>query len=140
MLEILVGMFGAESHVSVGGEMEHEIAAGHRLRQRGQIEIVAFDEFEAGVLERAFDERALASREIIPADDAPALREQAIHEAAADKAGCAGDEHILHRGNTQPGAELRGVGRGTRLNPMTRLLKTKGRKGSGKKLRASIEK
>ena len=89
-------MIGAEAHVGVGGEMENEIAAGHRAFERGEIEVVALDEFEARIFQRFDDERPLAGREIIPADDGLAVRKQAINETGADETGGAGDEDLVH--------------------------------------------
>ena len=46
LLKILAGMVEAEADVGIGGEMEHGVTAGHRPGQRGQIQVVALDEFE----------------------------------------------------------------------------------------------
>ena len=46
LLEILARMLQAEADVGIGGEMKHDVAAGHRGRQRRRIEDVAFDQLE----------------------------------------------------------------------------------------------
>ena len=47
LLEILARMLEAEADVGVGGEMEHDVAAGHRGSQRRRVEDVAFDQLES---------------------------------------------------------------------------------------------
>ena len=96
LLEILPWVLGAEAHVGVGGEVEDEIAAGHGLGQRRQIEIVALDQAILWVGERPCDKGPLARGEIVPADDGFPVGEEAVNEAAANKAGCAGDEDFVH--------------------------------------------
>jgi hypothetical protein len=66
--------------VGVGGEMKHEVAARHGGGQRGQVEVVAAHEREAGIFPRAGEEAFLAGGEIIPADDGDAVRQQAVDE------------------------------------------------------------
>ena len=75
--------------------MEDGVASGHRGGQRGQIEVVPADEFEAGLLLRIGDEFLLASGEIVPADDLFTFRKKAVCEAAADESSGTGDENVL---------------------------------------------
>ncbi len=96
MLQILAGMLEAEAHVGVGGEMKNGVATGHRLRQCGQIQIVAFDELEVGIFQRAFQKSSLASRKIIPADDGFAVGQEPVNKVAADEARRAGHENFFH--------------------------------------------
>ena len=91
-------MFQAETHIGIGGEMKNGVATGHRFGQRGQIQIVAFDEFEIFIFQRAIEKFSLAGRKIIPADDGFAVGEQAVNEVAANETGRAGDENLLHDG------------------------------------------
>jgi hypothetical protein len=49
--------------------MKDGVAAFHGLGQRGQVEIVATDEFEIGILFRQREELRLAGGEVVPADD-----------------------------------------------------------------------
>ena len=83
-------------NIGVGGEMEYEIASGHGLDQCRQIEVVAFDEPVPRGFQRIRDERTLAGGEIVPAHDGLAIGEEPVNEAAADKAGGAGDEDFFH--------------------------------------------
>ncbi len=89
-------MLQAEAHVGIGGEMKNRVAPGHCRSQRGQVEIVAFDELEIFVLKRAVEKFSLAGGKIVPADDGFALRQQAVHEVAADKSSGAGDKNDVH--------------------------------------------
>src|ERR1035437_11089569 len=53
LLQIFAGMFEAETHIGIRGKMKNRVATGHRLSERRQIEIVAFDELEVGIFQRA---------------------------------------------------------------------------------------
>ena len=89
-------MLGAETDIGVGGEVKHKIATLHRGGERGEVEVVAADEFKAGIFLRTLEEFFLAGRKIIPAGDGDAVREEAIDEAGPDETGGAGDEDVLH--------------------------------------------
>src|ERR1035437_2870424 len=69
LLQILGRMFEAEADIGVRGEMKNRVATGHRLGERGQIKIVAFDKFETGFFQRAFQKFFLAGGKIVPADN-----------------------------------------------------------------------
>ena len=70
LLQIALGMLGAEAHVGVGGEMKHEVGALHGARQRVGIEQVAFDEAEVRrCAEASSRKRMLAGRQVVVADD-----------------------------------------------------------------------
>src|SRR5882724_6592198 len=96
LLKILARMVEAEAHVGVGGEMKNKIAAGHRLRERGQIETIAFDQFELWIFPSTFKKFILTRGKIIVADDRIAVAQQAVNEVAADEARRAGDKNFFH--------------------------------------------
>ena len=54
LLQILGWMFvfEAEADVGIRGEMKNGVTASHRLGERGQIQIVAFNQFEFWIFER----------------------------------------------------------------------------------------
>ena len=89
-------MVEPEAHIRIGGEVEHHVAASHRLRQRRRIKVVAAHERVAGMRACSRDERLLPRAKIVPRNHLLALREQAVCEIAADKSGCAGDENSCH--------------------------------------------
>ena len=95
-MKILCRMIGAEAHISIRCEMDHEVTPGHRLRQRIGIEIVPTVQREARLLPGRDEELFLPGRKIIPSHDLPAEREQPIRRGAADESGDAGDENFLH--------------------------------------------
>ena len=96
LVKILRRMIGAEAHVGICREVDHEIAASHRLRQRIRVEAVATAKLEARLLLRRHEELLLTRGKIIPADDLPAEREQPIRGSAADETGGSCDEDFLH--------------------------------------------
>ena len=63
-------MFEAEADVGIGGEVENEIAPGHRLRQRREVKVIAANEFEIRMIPRGRQKFILAGGKIVPADDA----------------------------------------------------------------------
>ncbi len=67
--------------------MEDEVAAGHRRREGGEVEVVAAHEPEAGLARSALSkESLLAGGEIIPADNGDAVRQEAVDEGGANEA------------------------------------------------------
>ena len=99
-------MLGAEAHIGIGGKMKDEIGALHGLRQRrGVGQKIAFDQVKIRVLDCRLEETPVAGRQIVKADDAVAVREQAIGQVAADEAGGSGDEiGFLAHGSEGPSA------------------------------------
>ena len=79
-------MFGAETHVGVGCEMNHEFRALHRLRQAFPVEQVGLMESEFPMRQRTFQEPNLSRRQIIEPNDAVTRGEKAIDHMTADKA------------------------------------------------------
>ena len=49
LLQILVRVVEAETDVCIRRQMKNKIASRHRADQRGQIQTIAFDEFEFGI-------------------------------------------------------------------------------------------
>src|SRR5882724_2829602 len=96
LLKILARMVEAEAHVGIGGEVKNKIAAGHRLRERGQVETIAMDQLELRIFERAFKKFILPRGKIIVADDRFAVGKKPVNEVAADKTRRAGDENFFH--------------------------------------------
>ena len=96
LLEIFAGMFEAEPDVGIGAEVEHGVGAGHGAGEGGEIQIIALDEFEVGVLQCAVQKTYLAGRKVIPADDGFAVGEQTVDKAAADEAGGTGNKNLFH--------------------------------------------
>jgi hypothetical protein len=98
LLQILGRMFvfEAEADVGIRGEMKNGVTASHRLGERGQIQIVAFDQFEFWIFERVVQKFFLVGGKIVPADDSFLVGKQTVNEVAADKTRCAGDENFLH--------------------------------------------
>src|ERR1035437_4976879 len=96
LLQILRRMFEAKAGVGIRGEMKNGVATGHRLGERRQIEVVAFDELEVGIFQRAFQKFFLAGGKIIPADNLPAVGEQTVNEVAADEPRRARDKNLVH--------------------------------------------
>ena len=78
----------------------------------------------------------LPSGEVVPAGDSRALGEKAIDQIGTNEADCTGHEDFLYERNQTNNS----FGRGLSESPMQRLQNIMGRKGSGKKLRASIVK
>src|SRR5207244_12534674 len=50
LLQILARLLGPETHVGVRGEMTNKVGALQRLRQRGQVEQIRFDQPEPRIL------------------------------------------------------------------------------------------
>lgn len=69
MFEIAARVLPAVLDVGVGGEMEHEVRAPHGGGEGGEVEVVAADEFEFRMLNRAVEEADLAGGEVVPAGD-----------------------------------------------------------------------
>jgi len=78
LLEVFPGMLPAVLDVGVGGEVEDEVDAFHRGGERGQVEVVAADQFEFRILQGAVEETDLPGGEIVPAGDLDAVREEAV--------------------------------------------------------------
>jgi hypothetical protein len=76
--------------------MKNSVATRQRFCERGQIQIVAFNELEIFMRERAFQKFPLAGGKIIPADDGFTIGEQPVGERAADETGDPSDENLLH--------------------------------------------
>ena len=96
MLQILARMFEAKTHIGVGGEVKNKTASRHRACQGGQIETIAFNQFEPRIDCRRLKEFALAGGKIIPTDDAFAIGEKPVNEIAADKSSRTGDKNLFH--------------------------------------------
>ena len=73
-------MFESETHVGIRCEVKNCVASGHRAGERGQIEIIALDEFEVFIFQRAVQKFPLAGGKIIPAGDGFSLGEQPVNE------------------------------------------------------------
>ena len=71
-------MLPAVLDVGVGRKMEDEVAAPHRGGERGQVEVVAPKQRETRLLERPFEKRRLPGGEIVPADHAQPVGQQAV--------------------------------------------------------------
>src|SRR6185503_19901161 len=67
LLEVLPGVLQAEAHVGVGGKVKDGVATPHRCRQPVEVEVVAADEPETGMLLRARGKFRPARGEIVPA-------------------------------------------------------------------------
>jgi hypothetical protein len=104
LLQIALGVLGAEAHVGVGGEMKHEARAFHGARQRVGIEQVAFKKIEVGVAGRIVEKAHAAGRQVVEADDALTVRQKAIGQLAADEA-CRSGNEVGHGGFVLLGAE-----------------------------------
>ena len=89
-------MLEAEADVGIGGQMKDKIASRHRADQRGQIQAIAFDQFELGICQRRLEKFALAGGKIVPADHLPAAGQQTVNQVTANKTGGAGDKDFLH--------------------------------------------
>jgi hypothetical protein len=73
-------VLGAEAHVGVGGQVEHEVAALHGLREGGQLQVVAEDEGEGLRLAGVLEEALLAGRKVVPTHHADAVRQEAVDQ------------------------------------------------------------
>ena len=96
LLEILVRMIQAEPDVRIGGQMKNEIASRHRADQGGQIQAIAFDQFEFRIGQRRLEKFLLAGGKIVPADNVFAVGEKPVNQIAADESGRAGHEDCVH--------------------------------------------
>ena len=89
-------MLQPESHVRVGGEVKNKIAPGHRRGERGQIEAIAPDQFEPGLLPRVLQEFILAGGKIVVAGNRFAVPQQPVNEIAPDETRSARDKDFIH--------------------------------------------
>src|SRR5436190_12118894 len=69
LLKVLAGMIQAETHIGIGRQVNDGVAAVHGGGQRREIEIIAANQLEPGILARSFQNRFMARRELIPADN-----------------------------------------------------------------------
>jgi hypothetical protein len=76
--------------------MKNGVAADHGFGERGEIEVIAFDELELWVFEGAFEEFSLAGGEIVETDDGFAIGKQAVSQGAADETSYASDKNLFH--------------------------------------------
>jgi hypothetical protein len=85
----------AAPDVGIGLEMEHKVAALHRLLQGGGIEDVCVYNFQP-VLRKASQELRAASAEIVINHDPRPTCEHGVHHVASNKACSAGNENIFN--------------------------------------------
>ena len=95
LLQILARVFEPEADVGIGGEMKDHVAARHSCPQFLEVQHVAFDQRERGVVLCAGKELHHTGREIVVADNPISGGQQPINQMAADKSGRAGDESCL---------------------------------------------
>ena len=95
-------MLRAEADVGVGGEVEDEIAPGHRGGQAVEVEDVALHERELRRLTGRIEELREPGRQVVVADNRMPRCEQAIDEVTADETGGAGDKYTLHTDSSGP--------------------------------------
>ena len=88
-------MIQPKTHVRVGRQVEHRVAARHRRGQSRQVEVIAPHQLEIRRLLRLGQKVALPGGEVIPTSDSLALPQEQVHEAAANESGGAGDEYVL---------------------------------------------
>src|SRR5262249_6511921 len=106
---ILARLLGTEAHVGVGGEMEHDLGAGHGAAQGGGVERIAFDKRELRMLRGVVEKRALSGGEVVVGDHGVALGEQPIDDRTTNTTGAASDK-CVHAGaykRIAPGAAIR---------------------------------
>src|SRR5579871_2509613 len=89
-------MFESKAHVGVGSEMKHRVTAGHGLRERWQVEIVAADKSEVRILLCGCDKFLLAGGKIIPSHHGKTIPQQYVSEAAANESRHACNENSFH--------------------------------------------
>jgi hypothetical protein len=98
-------MFGAEAHVGIGGEMNHQFRAFDRLRQAGPVEQVCLMKTKFRVPQSSFEKLAMSGRHIIEPNDAMARGEQAVDHVTGNKARRAGDENAQSNLRAESGPE-----------------------------------
>jgi hypothetical protein len=98
LLQILgrIFVFEAEADVGIRGEMKNGVTASHRLGERGQIQIVAFDQFEFWIFEGVVQKFFWPVEKLSQPTTVFPVGQQTVNEVAADKTRCAGDENLLH--------------------------------------------
>ncbi len=101
----LLGCSRPKRTSALAAQMENHVAARHRLGERRQIKVVAFDKFEAGIFQRIFHKSLLAGGEIVPANDGFSIGEQAVNQTAADKTRRTGDKNFFHNSGTKFSAD-----------------------------------
>ena len=82
--------------VGVGLEVEHRVAAAHRLFECLGVQHVALDERRVRALQQVGQELAPAGAEIVEDHDLDAVGGEPVGERAADEPGPAGNERSFH--------------------------------------------
>ncbi len=93
LIQIFARMFGTETHVSIGGEMNHQLRALHRLHQSSPVEQVCLMKSELRMRQSGFQKSLLSGRHVIEPNDAVAGGEQSVNHVTADKTRSAGNEN-----------------------------------------------
>ena len=88
-------MMRPETDIGVCRQMEHHLAALHRLFEKVEIEQVAVDQMEKRGLTRLANERREACRKIIVGGDLVAAGKQGVSQIATDET-CGARYKILH--------------------------------------------
>ena len=89
-------MLEPEADIRIGSEMKNRVATRHRAGQRRQVQIIPFRQLEILVPQRTVEKPSLPGGKIVPADHGFSVRQQSVHEGAADKTSGAGDKNSLH--------------------------------------------
>ena len=103
LVEVALGVLQAEPDVRVGREMEDEVAAFHRRRERRRVEDVVPDKLEPRVLEGVLQELLEARGQVVVGDHVVPGLQQPVHEVAPDEPRSARDEesHVWSCGSTR---------------------------------------
>ena len=96
-------MLGAEPHVGVGGQMEDEVAALHRRREGGQVEIVAADQRNRGSAAAPSRNCSWPVEKLSHPTTRQSTGEQPVDQVGADESGRAGHENTLHEAEEKGG-------------------------------------
>ena len=121
LLEVLLRMLRAESDVGIGRKVKHDITVSHGTRERSRVERVALDEREAGIRNGAGEKPMEAGRKVVESRDVVPVREEPIHEGAADEPGTPGDK-CVHADEITYNAPRRVAVSGSQQNVMSTVV------------------